>query len=183
MARPPSFPVPSPLRVALGRTRAPALAAPLLGLLVLGAGGCPIVAVVDDPPDPCLDVVCGDHEYCSEGECFCASGYVPDEVEGCLAVQDLLLTDACADGMDTQWRIWASDGGWVWPGGDGVFVTIGLNFISEESIACRDGEELCLGASTDQFDWGVGLDGDLSCSDCCWTCAPGTVDLGVLECN
>jgi len=153
--------------------------------LLCGAAGCPVYVVVDVEDDACSDVACGAYAYCDAGACVCEAGYVPDDFDpaACVAVQKVLVEDGCDDGRDIAFRLWSSDGSWVWPGGDDVFWTVGYGLVTVAEIACEEGTTVCFGAEADGLSWGVGLDGTASCAACCFDCFAGTVDLGVLACD
>ncbi len=147
---------------------------------------CPLYVVVEaEEVDPCEGVVCGAHAECIDGSCECEPGHVPDDTapEDCVAVQKILVEDGCDDGRDIDFRIWSSDGTWVWPGGTDVFRTIGYGLVTVAEIACPDGLTVCFGAASDGTQWGVGLDGDQPCDACCFDCFAGTMDMGVLVCD
>jgi hypothetical protein len=63
----------------------------------------------------------------------------------------------------------------VWPGADRVWV---IDDYAEHTyrLECTPGEKICIGAAEDgdySTYWGVGLDNDKSCSNCCATCGGG----------
>jgi hypothetical protein len=161
------------------------------------------------PGTSCADG-CGPHAYCEDDACHCESGYLAVcEEGGCLAVsylcdgvddcaaaddeqpsvcidqaiQEWEVVDACDDGVDTRWRVWALGRDWVWPSIDATFSTWGLDVVSVEAVECIDGELLCFGASEGDLHWGVGLDGTRECEGCCVTCADDVVEMPVLRCD
>lgn len=138
--------------------------------------GC--VVYVDDA---CDSISCGDNAYCDEGVCTCVGGYFGDAEVGCDPVQTWAVTDFCDDGLDVSWRLFAQGREWAWPSAD-AFVTTGLNAIDAEQIVCQENEIVCLGATAGDVVWGVGVDGSLSCTDCCEACESGVVDFGKLSC-
>ena len=93
---------------------------------------------------------------------------------------ELSITDACNDGLDIQYRFFeytSSRSGslvGVWPGGGRAYVTLGLNRRGTHRLACTSGRLVCYGAEPQQrgarYYWGVGIDGDESCSSCCARC-------------
>jgi len=153
---------------------------------------------------------CGENAYCSDGECYCVQGAVAvcgtedcifesslcDGVADCpngadespavcspIVVQQWMLTDECADNRNIEWRLWAWERDWVWPGPDEVFESWGLYVDSNESIECAEGELICFGAEAGDRAWGVGLDATYECDDCCSICAADLVDVGYLTCD
>jgi hypothetical protein len=162
------------------------------------------------PPDqsPC-GTTCGLNAVCDAGECVCLSGFVGcgtgdcidvrklcDGVEDCPAggdegeqrctptiEQTYLVTDGCDDGLDAQYRLWAQQRDWVWPGPDDTFVTPGLGVTVSQVIECIDGELVCVGARAGDLVYGVDLDASISCEDCCFVCEPSTIDYGFLDCE
>lgn len=163
------------------------------------------------PAGTVCPTTCGLNAYCAPpGECVCAADFVPvcgtgdclaadrlcDGVADCANGQDedpssctnelsqeWTLVDDCNDDIDVQWRLWSSDGLWTWPGQDDVFWTAGYGVIASASIVCLEGETICLGAQAGSLVWGVGLDGQEACEDCCFLCGLDRVDFGWLACS
>ena len=99
------------------------------------------------------------------------------------------ITDACNDGYDINYRFFAYDASddvvGAWPGGRLVYSARRLEETHTHRLACTsDTVKICYGAqressSRDNSYWGVGLDGDEGCADCCYSCPPsGVVDAG-----
>ena len=98
------------------------------------------------------------------------------------------ITDACNDGYDINYRFFANDasddvvGGW--PGGNLVYSTRRLGETHTHTLACPSNTvKICYGAqressSRDNSYWGVGLDGDEGCADCCISCPSSGVVTG-----
>ena len=155
------------------------------------------------------ETTCGLNAYCDERACVCAEGFVAvcgtgdcmpleqvcDGIADCVnerdedpevcevaEVQHWSLVDDCDDGLDVRWRLWAEDRGWVWPSLDDTFLTEGVGIAARESVECVRGETICVGAEVDGVRWGVGLDGTISCEDCCHPCLPGVIEFGALAC-
>jgi len=157
---------------------------------------------------------CGAHASCDAGTCLCDEGYVAtcggadclaiervcDGIDDCAdgadedpmvcvdqAIQEWVVTDACLDGYDVQWRVWSLDRDWVWPSIDDTFWTVGLDVASVEPIECIEGELLCFGGESGPADgplrWGIGLDGAGECDDCCAPCAADVIDVPALRCD
>jgi hypothetical protein len=161
------------------------------------------------PPDSsACGTTCGLNAYCEGTECVCVEGFVAcgtgdciapervcDGVDDCPAGGDedpqrcaadveqlFVVTDGCDDGLDVQWRVWAEDRDWVWPGPDDAFVTPGFDVPTYQAISCIANELVCVGARAGDRVYGVDLDGSTACDDCCFACERATVDFGVLEC-
>jgi len=176
-----------------------------------GLLGDPYARYGCQPPAGALcPTTCGLNAYCApQGECVCAEGFVAvcgtgdclaetrlcDGVPDCLDGQDeepslcsteiqqaWTVVDDCNDGVDVQWRLWSSDGAWVWPGPDDVFWTVCYGYVSFKRILCLEGETICLGAQVGSAVWGVGLDGAAPCEACCSACGLERVDFGWLAC-
>ena len=149
-----------------------------LAAAVAGVGlGC--VLYVDDA---CSDVSCGDNAYCEEGVCECIGGYFGDPELGCDAVQTWIVQDGCNDGVDVSWRLYAQGREWAWPSADS-FTTAGFGTNSVEQIVCLPEDIVCFGAQAGETVWGVGVDGSLTCTDCCFECTSGILDYGILSCG
>ena len=96
-----------------------------------------------------------------------------------LAVMDWILYDSCADGLGLQAALFDVTHGGVWPSSQGVYVT-GPGGAIDTRITCKAGALICYGAETDPpsgIFWGVGLDGDEGCGDCCEPCEDTLVEL------
>ncbi|MEZ4382064.1 MAG: low-density lipoprotein receptor class A repeat-containing protein [Nannocystaceae bacterium] len=140
---------------------------------------------------------CGPNAYCQDDLCYCQAGAVSvcgnggctpldavcdgtldcfdgndEAVEICnpTVIMNWSVIDSCADGIDIEWRLFSDDRDWVWPGGDGVFWTGGLDIEIIESIECATGETICFGGAAGEQSWGVGIEGLDYCDDCCWQC-------------
>ncbi len=164
------------------------------------------------PDGSSCDPDCGANAHCAESACYCDIGHVaacagsadclPEEkvcdgeadcpngedeaadVCNVTILQELLLTDACDDGFDVDWRLWSEDNSWVWPGPESAFQTAGYYVDNYETIECYDGEWMFFGAEGGGFAWGVGLDGGEPCDSCGYQCgSAGTIDLGYLTCD
>ena len=149
---------------------------------MISASAC-VVAVVDNLPDDCEDVVCGDQAYCSAGACSCAPGYGGDPYTACEPFMEVLLTDACDDGLDVEFRLFSLDTTQTWPTSSTLF-TAGLDVDTVYEIRCEEGELVCFGARAGDLVWGVGLDGQGDCPEAFrFTCGPKQVDAGYLTCG
>ena len=99
------------------------------------------------------------------------------------------VTDACNDGYDINYRFFAnnadSDVIGVWPESGRVYATRRVGETYTHTLACTsDTVKICYGAqressSRDNSYWGVGLDGDEGCADCCNSCpSSGVINAG-----
>ena len=75
-----------------------------------------------------------------------------------------------------------------WPSGNNVYV-INPGSTHQQTLACTPGRLVCYGGTDPNNPgsrWGVGIDGDQSCTDCCKTCPStgnSTLSFGRLECT
>jgi hypothetical protein len=156
---------------------------------------------------PCK-TTCGLNAVCEDAACVCLPGFVGCGTGDCIPAQQLcdgvtdcpaggdegeqrctpsvdqtyMLTDGCDDGLDVEFRLWAQQRDWVWPGPDDVFSTPGLGTSIAQAIECVEGELVCVGARIGDLVYGVDLDASRTCDDCCFPCDATTVNFGVLEC-
>ncbi len=99
-----------------------------------------------------------------------------------VAVMDWILYDSCADGLGLQAALFDVTYGGVWPSRHGAYVT-GPGGAIDTRITCEVGALICYGAETDPpsgIFWGVGLDGQESCADCCEPCDDVLVELELI---
>ncbi|NVB42551.1 hypothetical protein G6O69_32305 [Pseudenhygromyxa sp. WMMC2535] len=151
----------------------------LLSLTFLSAASVGCVLYVEDTQ-------CGEFAYAYQGDCYCEDGYQGDDPRGvgCDPVMSFLITDACDDGADIEWKLFSDDRDWTWPTGDDVYRTSGFDVDNREYIVCEQGEIICFGAQgAEGLTWGVGVDYSESCDDCCFSCGSYEQDLGFLTCN
>lgn len=122
--------------------------------------------------------LCDDKQDCPAGE---------DESPAVCAAplyQEWLITDACDDGEPIEWKLFALDRDWSWPGGEDVFRTSQLGAYDYQTVQCFEGETICSAAKAGETTWGLQLDGTGSCDTCCFLCgADTTLDIGELTCN
>ena len=125
----------------------------------------------------CVESVVGEvnlNNNCSTGVSILASGSSTGSIK-------FTLTDGCRDPGALQARFFgyvgtstAGRGHYQWPGDGGVFTTNNAR-TTGESITVTLGESglgigvICFGAALerDTSHWGVGLDGEEDCNDCC----------------
>ena len=89
------------------------------------------------------------------------------------------IEDACNDGYDFQYRFFErfSDGsltGRRIPGGGNVYITRSFGQSHSHRLNCSSSAGYCVGANRRGINetryWGVGIDGDQGCTDCCYSC-------------
>lgn len=161
--------------------------------------------------DETCKLECGQNAYCSQGACFCELDHVGvcGENAGCLPEARLcdgeqdcpnaadeaiaacssplflewLITDDCDDDLPIEWRLFAQDRDWTWPGTKTTFKTTGLGAEDYQTVQCFEGEMICFGGRSGAVTWGFELDGSGSCDACCAKCTAGVLDLGFLTCG
>lgn len=83
-----------------------------------------------------------------------------------------VLKDQCPDGLGLQARFFDMDNGRVWPSTSQVYFASPGEEV-DVILRCEIGNQICYGARPDPDDgtfWGVDLDGDAGCADCCEPC-------------
>ncbi len=74
-------------------------------------------------------------------------------------------------------KVWSKSRNNVWPSSTTVW-TIKDYKVNTIRMSCLEGEKVCYGAfvrGNSRRYWGVGADGKLGCSSCCFTCQNGFV--------
>ncbi|MEM8962756.1 MAG: hypothetical protein AAGD38_14820 [Acidobacteriota bacterium] len=98
------------------------------------------------------------------------------------ATMDWALFDQCDDGLGLQAALFDTTTGRVYPSSSSVYVSSPGGVI-DVRIECRLGAQVCYGAETDppsSVFWGVGLDGNAGCNDCCDVCNDNIVEFDLL---
>ena len=85
------------------------------------------------------------------------------------------IEDGCNDGYRINYRFYGynsqNTATRVFPAQNRQYYTPGYNREVRHSLGCADEVvRICFGAETGNTTWGVGLDGDQSCTNCCYTC-------------
>lgn len=111
----------------------------------------------------CSDTVCGDG-ICEDGE---DSYSCPED---CTAIITLEITDMYDDGEDIAYKFYDEDNLLVWPSANSFYLTPGYAIPDSNDLTCIVGDLICFGAETGDFYWGVGLNNEFDCNDCCITC-------------
>ena len=84
----------------------------------------------------------------------------------------LTIADHCSDGLGMHFRMFDRDNNLIYPNSSQVFV-IGPGGSSTQTINCDPGARICYGAVTNPPNgshWGIGIDGNFGCDNCCFTC-------------
>ena len=92
------------------------------------------------------------------------------------------MSDRCNDGKPIHYRFMEEENGrfvWFWPDANRVYV---VDEFGEETTTINVravGDKICFGAETPdgRTYWGVGLDGDQRCDDCCYTARAGLQEI------
>jgi Putative Ig domain len=76
----------------------------------------------------------------------------------------------------------------VWPAPPNAYFFPYSNEAYSTTISCQTGAQICYGGSfytnTEQPDyWGVGINNDESCANCCYTCENTTTPVNILNCS
>ena len=89
----------------------------------------------------------------------------------------LNIADGCNDGVSLRYRAFSATSPTarpdrVWPSSSETYVAQVVEQAYTHRLSCTPGRNICFGAegSDGQGRWGVGIDGDRSCNDCCVTC-------------
>ena len=87
------------------------------------------------------------------------------------------ISDGCNDGYDMDYRFFEITGNrktGVWPVDNLVWTTRSLGTVHTHTLSCKVGTNVCFGARRRKSNpisyWGIGIDGNQSCSDCCYSC-------------
>jgi hypothetical protein len=93
------------------------------------------------------------------------------------------ITDACDDGLPIRYKFFHRDGGrtlQTWPSPTTHYVAREYGRTYEHSLTPIEvGDRICYGAERDGGSyWGIGLDGDRGCEECCLTASAGQNSIG-----
>ena len=133
--------------------------------------------------------ISGSVQQC-QARCLSGSGSVQNCVWGCESqsqTQASSLTfqfvDRCNDGRNVNFRLWERPRGEDvtsssrrWPAGGSTWATTGYGrTVTTGALRCPVGGHICYGAQLRTADdrrwsWGVGIDADDGCTDCCFQC-------------
>lgn len=95
----------------------------------------------------------------------------------------LSITDQCNDGYSINYRFFDTTNNLVWPGTDRHYYTEFYNQRYTSTLTCRTGAKICFGGETGNLKWGVGLNEEQGCTDCCYTCQSGVDQGWLLTCQ
>lgn len=87
------------------------------------------------------------------------------------------MSDGCSDGQATHLKFFDRTNNLVWPSSSEVYVLGVQGQTYTFNLSCATGANICYGAepaSRPGTYWGVSLDNDNGCSNCCGTCNGGT---------
>jgi hypothetical protein len=76
----------------------------------------------------------------------------------------------------------------VWPAPPNVYYFPDSNQVYSDALACTTGDQICYGGSFSETSeapdyWGVGINNDEQCENCCYTCQTATTQVNDLSCN
>lgn len=83
------------------------------------------------------------------------------------------LADYCNDGYRIDFRFYDETNGLVWPSSTENYYTPGYGIPTSQNLSCNTGATVCYGGNTGSIFWGVGLNNNQSCSNCCISCQNG----------
>ena len=92
------------------------------------------------------------------------------------------LINACNNGRGLQARFFDKTNNLVWPPDSSKVYVTGAGGTIDVSLAATAGAKICYGAQPDppnNSHWGIGINGDQGCTDCCYTGANTTVQLNL----
>lgn len=87
------------------------------------------------------------------------------------------ISDGCNDGRGIQFKFYDRTSNGVWPSASTHWTT-GVGGSASRTLSCTRGNRICFGATTDPMTntyWGIGLEGNRGCDNCCYACADGSV--------
>ncbi len=137
------------------------------------------------------EVCDGDSKLCEVldgsyyGNALCKSDCSGYNMSFCLEFQEFTfsITDQCDDGADIRFRLFqfasSESSGYdrFWPSDSTkVYVSNGLNNKASTKIACEKSTLICYGGEPDDSSgsyWGVGLNANHGCDNCCFKCEDG----------
>ena len=83
------------------------------------------------------------------------------------------ISDGCNDGYRIDYRFFeyrGSEQTGVWPRQGRQYSTSRFEEEYSSDLQCTVGRKVCYGGKTGDRYWGVGIEGNRSCTACCWTC-------------
>jgi hypothetical protein len=79
------------------------------------------------------------------------------------------IGDQCNNGEQISYKYFDRANNLVWPSSTTHYV-INYNQNFSNSLSCVPGAQVCIGADSVSYSWGVGISGTSGCSSCCGTC-------------
>jgi hypothetical protein len=95
------------------------------------------------------------------------------------------ITDSCSNGQQVYLRFFDTTDHVQWPPDTTQVYVLNYNNDQKFSLSCVTNAQICYGASVagnNSGYWGVGENGDQSCSNCCYSCVTNTVQPISLTC-
>ena len=94
------------------------------------------------------------------------------------------VKDTCNDKQDIMFKFYDETNKLVWPSVNKSYYTEKYNYYSLNRLSCSKGANICVGGSTPDYSkpFGVGINNDSSCADCCGRCNNGSIYLVKLAC-
>jgi hypothetical protein len=98
---------------------------------------------------------------------------------------DLSITDKCDDGYSLYYRFFDITNYLAWPSMEEVYYTKNYNTKYTHNLLCNSGAKICIGGENgDSGDFfGLGINGDGSCDNCCIICSDGLSEEWTFTCN
>src|SRR5258707_11812972 len=81
-----------------------------------------------------------------------------------------VITDGCNNGVPIDYKFYDETNNLVWPSSSTHYSTAAYNGVYTHNLSCIQGANVCYGASSANYYWGVGLLNTYSCPDCCISC-------------
>jgi hypothetical protein len=173
------------------------------GVICPKCGGEVVQSCCDPDYGDCWYEVCNAVFYCDYTDCtqaaldlneFCSVSHCGNGVcdpnedgatcpEDCTSTITLSITDACLDSLPIDYKFYDEDNHLVWPSANSYFETPGYNIEDTNDLVCITGSQICYGAEAGDIYWGVGLNNEYGCDDCCVTCEPDLFQGWTLGCD
>lgn len=92
------------------------------------------------------------------------------------------ITDSCNNGIPIDYKFYDETNNFVWPSSSSHYSTSAYGATYTSNLQCINGANICYGASSGGYSWGVGLYNTSSCSSCCISCQPNASMSWSLSC-
>ena len=83
------------------------------------------------------------------------------------------ITDGCNNGVPIDYKFFDETNNLVWPSASTHYTTIAYDGVYTHNLTCNNFANICFGARSGSFYWGVDVNNTKSCADCCITCQSG----------